>query len=199
MAVRIQDPPPPDVAEASGFPIIDHRTPGKGGKDDDGRFTQSAAHKLKSLPRAVVSEVRKVQPYQTGPDWASHPLWVLSELERVSKHRELPTTLLYVASHQFLAPGLAETGIGILDGGLLAYIQFLDAGPIEGKTDLVNYLYWSDKTPARQPVKLDIRPTFKVAFAKGSPAAQDVPVGEALTAIRDYIAAEVIPPLLRFI
>ena len=204
MAVRIQDPPKPEVAEASGFPIIGHRpisAKRKGrGKGDDDRFADSAAHKLQSLPRAIISEIRKVQPYQTGPGWDKHALWVLSELERVSKHRELPVALLSITSHAFTPPGLAETGRGVLSGDLLAYIESLRLdGPIEGRTDLMRYLYWTDTTPARKPMKLDIRPVFEVAFAKESPAANGVAVGKTLTIIRDYIAKEVIPPLMTFV
>ncbi len=77
---------PLDGGGGTMFPILKASLP-------DGRPPTLKA-KFGQLGGALLEVLDAVQPYQWGDRWAAHPLWQLSELDIIDKHRMLHTTVL---------------------------------------------------------------------------------------------------------
>lgn len=52
----------------------------------------SGLHKIRGWCPDAQTVVERLQPYH-GPDFREHPLWLMHDLDRVSKHRLLHTTI----------------------------------------------------------------------------------------------------------
>jgi hypothetical protein len=103
----------PDKANVVGFPVA---------------LTETLYNEkgLQGVTPSVRAFVETLQPYHSGDDARSHPLWVLSELDRIDKHREVHTV--------HFAAVASEIGIVSLQPG--SWFEAGESGPVEDGTVL---------------------------------------------------------------
>ena len=130
--------PPPGPKRIS-FPVSDRRESYK----DKG---------LHAVPPEIKEYVETLQPYHAGKDARSHPLWVVSELDNVDKHRQL-----HVIRHVALKPEVRFTSTS--EG---PWVETMEAGPVEDGTVLARLF-----TPfsfARNEVEMNLNITHGIVI-----------------------------------
>jgi hypothetical protein len=137
----------------------------------------SATYKAKGLHAvspAIKALVETLQPYHAGNDARSHPLWVLSELNNIDKHREL-----HAIRHVFLAP---EASISNLNFG--SWIEAGEYGAVQNGTVLARVF----TPPSTQPadVEVNLRATHGVAIME-TESTPYLHLGLILGQIRDAV------------
>src|SRR5437667_11229671 len=84
-----------DVAHDSQFPIVgDENRKGASGKGPE--MFKGQTNRIRGIDPKAQAIIEGLQPYQTGAAWRRHPLWLLTELSNLDKHR-----LLHVTSTAF--------------------------------------------------------------------------------------------------
>lgn len=156
-------------------------------------FTGSLKKKIATMPSAARGIIEGIQPYKRRDSWATDPLWLIHDLDRIDKHRQL--VLSTVATHRidvsfFNIDGPhIESGIGLGkpldDGGELAYWALLPEAQLA-----------PGETPTKVEYDLDV--SHRIAFGKGPPCA-GWPVVETLRDLRDYVRVKVAFRLDRFL
>lgn len=168
---------PPAEEQASEFPVIgDEDSKGNTGQGPH-LFASASGRNLRHVsdePRRIIEDV---QPYKAGQKWATDPLWLIHDLDRIDKHRQL---VLAAASNP-------ETRIKFWEaGGLVVEAVLGIPGPFEDGDELA---WWA--IPDSEPkADYDLDFTFGVAFGKATPCA-GWPVFETLRDLRDYVRFKV--------
>jgi hypothetical protein len=129
--------------------------------------------------------IKRLQPYNNGDEFASHPLWQLHELSNMDKHRAPHITQVAVSAwadnpHTPHVPGTIT----------------INLGPFEDGAEIASY------TPRTSPVEgfdphVHMEPllTFGIFFGKES-GASGWRCRDALRRIQRYIVYDVLPPLV---
>jgi hypothetical protein len=175
--------PSKEVEEGSQFPIY----------SDPGRWKGGHERRIGSAHPDAQAIIERLQPYQAGEQWESHPLWILRQLSDFDKHRRLPI----VGTYARLGPSQVA--------GPNAYIEYLQlhaaGGPLERKTPLITWGGIRDPMTGAE-VKVDYSVAMHIAFSEADPK-PDAPIDgkevlEVLFGIRDFIAFQVVPNLESF-
>jgi hypothetical protein len=149
----------------------------------------SGIYKIRGMDPLAQAEIEKLQPYHRGNGYKAHPLWLLHDLDRISKHR-----LLHVAVASFS---------GFLLDPAKIYNAKIGPGFIESLSGVVT----TDTPVARMmlkpiiknlEVRVDVQPPLKIAFAPVG-GAQSTAVVETLADIYKFIDTEVLPKLNPFL
>jgi hypothetical protein len=100
-----------------GFPISGDAT----------KYTRQGLH---AVAPAVAAEVERLQPYHSGQNTRSHPLWMLRELSNIDKHRSIHIVNHHARTvHVSVTPQIRGTQIDIAgpgplyDGAVIARIS----------------------------------------------------------------------------
>lgn len=140
------------------------------------------------INRAMRQALDSVQPYQRGPDFAEHPLFVLRELSNVDKHRLLNTAVINA--------GYTITGL------TLANREMIPLNITRG---------WGRRTRPREVARVPVRRADQpatvqsgsrfgfVGWAALPEGALDLSVGSTLRTIYEYTFEEVLPTFLPFL
>jgi len=167
------------------FPICgDISQAGHAGKGRE--IFQSARRKIASIHPDAQAEIERLQPYQYGQMFQSHPLWQLNELSRIDKHRAIHVVAAY--THQIQAYGLRDES--------KATIDFHAAYAPKGETEVARITAHERVATHQDAVDMDIRPTASIAFQGGLVANRDVP--EFLNYMWLYLYRDVFPRFERF-
>ena len=175
-------PLPPADAKQSEFPIFgDEDSAGSPGQGPT-LFT-SGLGKIKHAPAPARTIIEDVQPYKRGKDFRDHPLWLIHEMDRIDKHRDLVLT----------AAAVPRTQINSIHFEKVIEAAIERVGPVKHGDELS---YWV--VPRGQEPDEDMAFTRGVAFGEGTPAQGSPPV-ETLRSLRNYIRFRVafrLDPLL---
>ena len=166
------------------FPIIgDENADGKLG-EGAAMFHKAATRRLREAPAGAVAAIDLAQPYKRGKDFRDHPLWLVFDLDRVDKHRKLVAAgaATPASSHQMQFHGLLiEATLGW-------------SGPVHDQLDLA---HWIQPIGTPEPDH-QVRFVRGVAFDEGMPGF-GMPVVKTLRRLRDYLRADLLPALERFL
>jgi len=182
-------PVPVDIEADSEFPIFPYATSrGALGSDLFSKLDKkghpvhgSGVHKLRGINPDAIRDIEGKQPYHRGPtDFATDPLWVIHELDRIDKRRRVNVT-------EWTAAGLK---MGIQSAEHIHIRRMGHTGPIEDGTELAAF------KATNAQFKVDA--TREIAFAQGGPAQNDSVVS-ALEALRDYISGTIFPLLTPYL
>jgi hypothetical protein len=142
-------------------------------------------------PRAQ-TVVEGLQPYKRGNDFRSDPLWILHDLDRVSKHRLLHTG---VASFAGTLWDLERfTNVRCLGPGLIQSF----GGAVQTDTPIGRIIGIHPIDPSTE-MHVGINPAMDVAFGDQAPVSVGQPVLATSNAIYMHIRDFVLPPLARFL
>lgn len=179
-----------EIARKSKFPIIGDETskgmPGSGSN----KFRDNAVQMLQAIDPKAKDAIERMQPYQRGRNFRSHPLWQLNELSNIDKHR-----MLHVTAPNFA--GLAIPAAMCVppqqrrEGGKL---EVFGLGAVEGETVFAR-IPRGMLVPDHE-MNTNIVPIFEIAF-KDEPLIGEKVI-QILSGIFDYIDTEVIPNLRIF-
>jgi hypothetical protein len=175
---------PQRAIEQSEFPIFgDTDSKGQTGQGP-AMFTRAVKRKLADATQEAIDVIEGVQPYTEGEKARMHPLWVIHELDRIDKHRDLLLTSSVTqgmdARHFRTRGPFMEIAIGQL-------------GPIEDGGVVTS---WVPMLGAE--MDYDAKFTFGVAFGHGT-GAEGIPLLEGLTGLYGYVRERVAVPLLPFL
>jgi hypothetical protein len=177
------------VAEISEFPIFgDKRRKGIAAVEKD-LFNGKLAPILNAIPPQAKTIIQRVQPYQRGKGFDSHPLWWLYELANIDKHR----LLLTAALNQLGATFAPNQCINVDVKSLKIDVH---GGELKDQTEIVTY-HVLPIDPCRE-MYVDFHPAINVAFKCGSRVdGKDVivTIGEIL----NYIVGYIVNPLVKFL
>jgi hypothetical protein len=156
----------------TAFPIYDTSVGPKGGPR-----TVHITGDPGSVSGPILTFVEGVQPYNRVNDPNGHPLWILSELDNMDKHRSLTTA----------AGALSGFSIGIGNmGDINLYFDFVGfTGPFDETTELAR---WKATVTGPNP-HVDMYPSgpIDVLFDATAGLAAGRPVLSTLTELRDYV------------
>jgi hypothetical protein len=169
----------PDKAVSdSEFPIFGHGNRQRTAE----QLYEGARRKYEHMGSEAQRLLRNFQPYQRGADYSRDPLWVLHELSRIDKHRELVALASAVTGWE-LEDGLIA-GPGQIGGGGLVYDGFV--------------LHWWTSSGGPPEDDPESKVSRDVAFGEGT-VLWNQPVVPSLRQIRDYLRLEVITPLAKLL
>ena len=129
---------------------------------------------LHAVAPEVKAYVETLQPYHAGDDARSHPLWVVSELDNVDKHRQL-----HIVQHVALKPEVSFTSTS--DG---PWVETMEAGPVEDGTILARL--FTPVSFAGNDVEVNLNITHGVVIAE-TETTQALHLGQTLEAIRSAV------------
>lgn len=155
------DPPP--KPKGISFPVWDNATTYK-------------ARGLDAVSPQVRAVVETLQPYHAGKYARSHPLWALSELNNVDKHRQV-----HAVNHVALAPVISVTSTG---AG--AWFEAMEAGPVEDGTVVARV--FTPVSFAATDVEVNLNLTRGVAIAETETTPYlhlGMTLGQILDAVQD--------------
>jgi len=92
-ATKPEQPISAERARSSEFPVIPYINERTGATGDaEHRFDSAAGSKLAGIHPDAIAVIKAAQPYHRGPQSETHELWLIHDLDRVDKHRELIVT-----------------------------------------------------------------------------------------------------------
>ncbi len=176
---------PEEIARKTQFPIIgDETSKGEVGSGSN-MFRDNAVQMLQALDPKAKEEIERLQPYQRGMNFRSHPLWQLNELSNIDKHR-----MLHITAWNFTALAIPATMCvppkQWREGGKL---EVFGLGAVEGETVLAR-IPRGMLVPDHE-MNTNIVPIFEIAF-KDEPLIGEKVI-QILSGIFDYIDTEVFP------
>jgi hypothetical protein len=202
LASAYTHPLPDSFANTSEFPIFgDSDRTGAFGLGR-GRFHQrrkngdpaptSGLDKIRGWHPTAQTVAESLQPYHRGKDYGLHPLWVLHDLDRISKHRLLHTTAAHFQGIT-LNPSKSVNVASIAAGQIISL-----SGPVETDTPIGTFPPITPIDPSLD-VHMEIQPAMDIAFGKGTSSAEEEPVLETLYSLYTYVGGTVIPALAHFL
>jgi hypothetical protein len=168
-------PLPRSIERASQFPIFRHESD----------FLSKGKDMVGGIHPDAQALIEGQQPYKRGNE--NSTLLVLSQLSNTDKHRLPPVaplamtdTISFFTTDPRGIPGFEPVW-----------------GTVEGRTVIARY---SRTTETYTEMEMQQPPTFKIAFGERAPdVIQGWTVVGIMTQIRDFIALDVIPPLMRYL
>jgi hypothetical protein len=205
LASAYTKPLPEEFAERSEFPIF-------GDEDREGNrgigSTRFHERTKKGLPTArsglakiagwhpdAQAAVERLQPYQRGNEFRSDPLWLLHELDRVSKHRLLHAGVAVGAGNLLrLEPPYEAMNVRAIGPGLIDSI----GGPLDTDTPIARWWGVRPIDPNAE-VNMEIHPALQVAFRPEAVGSQDKLVVPTLAELYNHIVGKVIPSVTPYL
>ena len=191
-----------EMANTSEFPIFgDEDGEGHGGMGSI-RFhertkserpsARSALAKISGWHPDAQAVVEGLQPYKRGKDFRSDPLWLVHDLDRISKHRLLHPALAAFAGTLWdvnKARNIRAWGPGFLDsyGGVLE-----PDTPIGGIVGV-------QRIDPNAKVEMPIAPALAVVFGPTASGANGKEILPTLAELYNHLAAKVIPALAPYL
>jgi hypothetical protein len=129
---------------------------------------------LHAVTPSVSAIVETLQPYHAGDKAKYHPLWILSELNRIDKHREV-----HAVSYAAL---ISEITVSNLPFG--SSFEAVEIGPIEDELVLARVL--TPSSQSQSDVTVNIEATHAVAIME-TETTPFVPLISTLNDIRDAV------------
>jgi hypothetical protein len=172
---------PKSGRNGTAFPIYDSRLGPNGGP----RIVQITTVQG-NVAADVLAFIEGLQPYERTDEPLGHPLWVLSELDNMDKHRTLALT------------GVALNGFGLAINTLrdidLHFENVGFSGPFDENTELAT---WKATVRGANP-EMHVQPRGAIEVALAPPCIQaGEPLISTLEGLRDYVAEVV--AILKFI
>jgi hypothetical protein len=125
-----------------------------------------------------------VQPFQRLDDPTLHPLWILTHLWNIDKHRTLNVVGVNLGKVTIAFPREQRTG-------------YARATPFEDGA----LIFWVlTENPAYNPEPqetVEYAPSLAFRDVAGAPGNEPVPLGDLLRELRDYVRYEVVQPFAR--
>jgi hypothetical protein len=185
------DPVPDQMARDSQFPII-------GDEDRKGTAGQGPAM-FESQRKCIVgmhpeaqAVIQRLQPYHRGKDFKDDPLWILSVLSNIDKHRVLHLVTGY--PHVFTFDPFRSEFPRLVYRNAKAVSFELTGAKVERDTLVGRIRIERDPQP-KMDVEIHIAPS--IAFAEGPTVHDDVL--DTLREIRTHIGGYVLSPLKTFL
>lgn len=180
------DPLPPEIEKYSQFPIIGNE--GSRGQIGVGAESfESSRFRIKGIHPDAQAIIQELQPYHRRDLFREHPLWILSVLSNIDKHRLIHPVAGYAAGLTF-----SKRQERFIPGP--GFIQSF-GGIVKGETTFCRFPF----TPLDDEMDLDLHPPMKIAFDEVSPVAAERKVIETLAEIFDFIGQPVIERLVPFV
>jgi hypothetical protein len=180
-------------AATSEFPIIGNVNR-KGNVADGNVIFANARRKIAHVDPAARAIIEGIQPCKRREEWATDPLWLIHDLDRIDKHREL---VISTAAMDRLDGRHFK-----IDGPVFSYDLTLGVGKtLDDGGELASWVTIDDSVTGPGPyakVEYDFNFTFRETFGKGTPCA-GWPVVKTLRDLRDYVRVKVASRLDRFL
>jgi len=163
------------------FPILDSLVGPNGGR----RKVHISTARGKVAPE-VFAFIEGLQPYNRPNNPLDHPLWVLSELDNMDKHRTLALTGVALSDFALGINGLQDLNVHFAAVGF--------SGPFDENTELAT---WNATVTGPDP-QMDMQPRGAIEVALAPPCIKaGEPLIATLQSLRDYVAYVV--DILKFI
>lgn len=172
------------LMESSEFPVIGTISPrtGQTRTTPDNDFDSLVGRNLGTIPDALREALRDLQPYKRGPDFASHEIWLVHDLDRVDKHRHLHL----ITS----AANLTQMTMG--GAGHFPYFWF-GGGHVKDGDKVCE---WADPTGPNPQLNAEIAQQIVLGQPEAGAGRELVPT---LRALREFFDSDVLPKLAPFL
>jgi hypothetical protein len=187
-------PLPKEVADASEFPIVgDESKKGVAGSGPE-MFRSSGLQKVAGWHPEAQAVVKGLQPYHRGKDFQSDPLWLIHDLDRVSKHRLLHPALGAFGGTTY-TPSETRNVRALGPGFYDSY-----GGPLEPDTETpIGRIVGIQRLDPDADVYMPIQPAMTVVFGPSARSAYDKEVVPLLAELYNYVAGKVVPALAKYL
>ncbi len=209
LATTFTSPVPDDIEKDSEFPIF-------GNHDGTGQTRFHTLRRRGSLagqpaPSSGLSKIRGIdpkaqaiieglQPYNRGNTYDSHPLWQLTLLNNIDKHRSLHVVgaAMSGASLPVGRPGswLNVAGMGI-PGNEHHTIEIMGDIAAEGRTKVARWAMFPID-PSKE-MHMGFAPVLDIAFDFATPLVGGGSIYDMLGDLHNYLLSDVFPPLMGFL
>lgn len=124
---------------------------------------RSGLYMIRGVRSDIQTFIETMQPYHRGNDLPTHPLWVLSKLSNIDKHRTLPVVVAVIASTQLTVfPRLRQVSpTRWIDEETHSIRIGESRGAFEPDAELAR---------ASGDVGMECKATIEVTFGQGGPA-----------------------------
>lgn len=171
-----QGPLNDQTVEDSAFPIFGVKTPS----------AAALKKRIGTIDPAAQAIIKGLQPCGS-PDYQQDPLWVLYELDRISKHRVLPVVAAAAIG--------AAVGQGIVDPPYSIRSLICHVDPVEDGASILEFVVVPAEPGAK--VEVEVHAPLDVTLEEGLPALGGAV--DTLTAIREAIETRVFDRLEPFL
>lgn len=180
---------PKDFTDKSQFPIVtDEDRKGTGGCGER-FFKKECLRQIGSIDAAAQTIIKGLQPYHRGNDFRSHPLWQLSELSNIDKHR-----LLHPVVYAFDGMVIRRDELRNIE----LHGEFsVSQGPV--KNNKIVARYGASPIDPKEAMNMDFNPILGIAFSGDTPSVPHQEVVIVLNDILEYINIDVLPSLETFL
>jgi hypothetical protein len=186
-------PIPEQMARDSQFPIIGDMDR-KGQSGQGASIFQSQGKCIIGISPAARAVIERLQPYQRGPDFRSDPLWRLSELSNIDKHRILHVVTSYL--HEVIFDPFHNSKWPALTYPNARAVSFELTGATVTQNTLIGRIR-IERTAVELKRNVEVQLTPSMAFADGALVTEDVL--DTLREIQTHIGGYVLAPLAAFL
>ncbi len=214
LAAAFTVPLPNSVEKDSEFPIFgdEHGT-------GESRFHQlrskgplkgqptptSGLNKTRGMDTSAQAIIERLQPYHRGHAYADHPLWLLTTLNNVDKHRaiHLVGAVLDGVGLPVNGPALprGRWSVNIAGYGIPGEVSRItvEGGPVEPdrRTKVVRCA--PILTDPNKKMRMNLAPRLDVQFDTATPSIGGESAMGVLGRLHDYVLTDVIVPLIGFL
>jgi hypothetical protein len=203
LAYNISQLPEGEIEKLSEFPILDTEFD-RSGQPRFRRLQQGGAKKRQPAPKSglakllgahpeAIQAIEDIQPYKRGKQFASDPLWMINELDRIDKHRR-PNLTAYAGAFLGIGPAKVPKLPAKTDFDWTATLiphKVSHKGPVEDGTEIAAV------TVNGANVALHFAQSIAFNEATIAPASSDLI--DVLEDLRDYVRGTVTPALEEFL
>ena len=209
LAAAFTSPMTHEIEQDSEFPIL-------GNKDGRGqeRFNQRRAKgalagqpapgsglaKTRGMDPAAQAVIEGLQPYHRGNQYESDPLWQLSFLTNIDKHRTIHVvgTVMEGATMPVGGPNLPVNVAALgLASGEPFMLEIKGDIAAEGRTKVARWPM-IPIDPGKE-MHMGFKPVLDIAFDFATPLVGGKGTGITLGNLHDYLLSDVFPPLIPFL
>lgn len=175
--VNLKGTVPDKVAHDCGFPVYGKKPPSPDELKD----------RIGSIDPRAQAVIKELQPYLRGKDLYAHePLWMLHQLDISDKHHAIPLTVV----------SARQLNYGVIENATI--IEQHDFTPCRLKTGTEVMRFRARKIEENAEMKVEYRLAYSISFEEGPPG-QGSPVIPTLETFYNYIATQVLGPLVEFL
>jgi hypothetical protein len=192
LACAYTKPLPQEMANSSEFPIFRDEAVFRERSRSGAPTKRSGLHKIRAWHPEAQALVERHQPYHAEQGGALHPLLLVHDLDRISKHRLIHTALAF-GSGTTWDPGANQNLLAIGPGLIRVFHQ-----PLQGDTPVAEF--WGiHPIIASEEVEMDLHPAVDVALDTGGGTGDHAPVARMLNQVYKAIRDDIVPRYERFL
>lgn len=194
-----------DIERDTAFPILGDLD--RAGNEGAGRkrWAKSGLALVRGMELGAQAAIESLQPYQRGDVFEDDPLWILSQLNNVDKHRALHVVgaslagVILSAVHPKIPKADWPRNVAYLgrEDNEPWVLESKDVIAAKGRTKVARWA--AVPIDASKPMRVGIKPNLDLVFVSGTPLVGGRSVAEVFRDLSNHLLHAVVPPLRGFL